>query len=99
MSRAKRQRDPEVVDTPVGKLRRKKNYGEDDERLAADAVERVRAALSPLDQRTRRRVLVAIAAVFGDVPLVHAIMGVERVLDWNAHTRSWDLVPPPGVSL
>lgn len=41
--------------------------------LVADAVERLREALQPLTLAERRRAIVAIAAVFGDLDLVQAI--------------------------
>lgn len=93
-------RRKDIQENTIARLRRRKhNYSEDDQRVMADAIDRVRAALSPLDTGERRRVHVAIAALFGDMPLVHAIMGTARVQAWDQHTRTITMQLPPGVHL
>jgi hypothetical protein len=69
-------------DTAIGHIRRKRREWEkteiETERLIADATERVRAAVSPLDMKARRRVLACCAVLFGDEDLARAILGEEH---------------------
>lgn len=92
--------DPPVEDA-ISKLRRqKRNYGESDERVLSDAIERVRSALSPLSTSERRRAIVAIAALFGDLALVRAIVGTARIERQSAKDSSIAVLEvPQGVSL
>jgi hypothetical protein len=70
-------RSSELPDRRTVVLRTRRETFRNSERVEAmlvtDAIERLRVALQPLTERERRRAIVAVAAVFGDIDLVRAI--------------------------